>query len=59
MTLEITTPVTKQKVQDAINQLTKGTSMKTLRRHFGKLKRGIDGLDYQKQMRTISAYIQD
>ena len=52
MTIEIKTPVTKEKVQDAINKLSKESGKKSLRRHFGKLKRNIDGLDYQKQVRN-------
>jgi hypothetical protein len=52
MTIEIKTPVTKEKVQEAINQLYKESGKKSLRRHFGKLKRNIDGLDYQKQVRN-------
>jgi len=51
MTIEIKTPVTKEKVQEAIDQLSKESNKKSLRKHFGKLKRGIDGLDYQKQVR--------
>ena len=52
MTIEIKTPVTKEKVQQAIEQLSNGTEKKTLRMHFGKLKRNLDGLDYQKQIRN-------
>jgi hypothetical protein len=52
MTIEIKTPVTKEKVQQAIEQLSKGTEKKSLRKHFGKLKRNLDGLDYQKQVRN-------
>jgi hypothetical protein len=51
MTIEIKAPVTKEKVQAAINQLSKDTPKKTLKKHFGKLKRNIDGLEYQKQVR--------
>ena len=51
MAIEIKTPVTKEKVQKAIEQLSNGTEKKSLRKHFGKLKRNIDGLDYQKQVR--------
>ncbi|MFD1258509.1 hypothetical protein ACFQ3S_17010 [Mucilaginibacter terrae] len=51
MTIEIKTPVTKEKVQQAIAQLTDNANKKSLRQHFGKLKRGLDGLDYQKQVR--------
>lgn len=51
MTIEIKAPVTKEKVQKAIDQLSKDAPKKTLKEHFGKLKRNIDGLDYQKKMR--------
>ena len=52
MTIEIKTPITKEKVEEAIDKLTKESGKKTLRKHFGKLKRGIDGLDYQNQVRN-------
>jgi len=52
MTIEIKTPVTKEKVQEAINLLSNENNKKSLRRHFGKLKRNLDGLDYQKQVRN-------
>jgi hypothetical protein len=52
MTIEIKTPVTKEKVQQAIEQLSKETGKKSLRKHFGKLKRNLDGLDYQNQVRN-------
>jgi hypothetical protein len=52
MTIEIKTPVTKEKVQKAIEQLNKETEKKSLRKHFGKLKRNIDGLEYKKQVRN-------
>lgn len=52
MTIEIKNPVTKEKVQQAIEQLNKETEKKSLRKHFGKLKRNLDGLEYQKQVRN-------
>jgi hypothetical protein len=52
MTIEIKTPVTKEKVQQAIEQFSKESGKKSLRKHFGKLKRNLDGLDYQKQVRN-------
>jgi hypothetical protein len=52
MTIEIKAPVTKEKVQEAIEQLSKDTPKKTLKAHFGKLKRNLNGLDYQKQVRN-------
>ena len=52
MTIEIKSPVTKEKVQEAIAQLaTEKTNKKSLRQHFGKLKRGLNGVGYQKQVR--------
>jgi hypothetical protein len=52
MTIELKNPVTKEKVQQAIEQLSRETGKKSLRKHFGKLKRNLDGLDYQKQVRN-------
>lgn len=52
MTIEIKKPVTKEKVQQAIDELNKETGKKSLKKHFGKLKRNLDGLDYQKQVRN-------
>jgi hypothetical protein len=51
MIIEIKTPVTKEKVQRAIEQLRKETENKSLKKHFGKFKRNLDGLNYQKQVR--------
>jgi hypothetical protein len=52
MTIEIKSPVTKEKVQQAIEQISKETGKKNLKTHFGKLKRNLDGLDYQTQVRN-------
>lgn len=51
MTIEIKAPVTKEKVKKAIDKLAKDSPRKTLKQHFGQLKRNIDGLDYQKKVR--------
>jgi hypothetical protein len=51
MTIEIKGRVTKEKVKQAVEQLAKDTPGKSLKQHFGKLKRNIDGLDYQKKVR--------
>ena len=51
MTIEIKGPVTKEKVLEAIDKLSKDKPRKTLKQHFGKLKRNLDGLDYQKKVR--------
>jgi hypothetical protein len=57
MTIEIKTPVTKEKVLEAIEQFSKETGKKNLRKHFGKLKRAIDPADYQKQVRNEWLYL--
>jgi len=51
MTIEIKGAVTREKVLDAIDKLSKDMPRKTLRKHYGKLKRNIDGLEYQKKVR--------
>ncbi|GAB3925249.1 hypothetical protein [Mucilaginibacter myungsuensis] len=52
MTIEIKTPVTNEKVQEALEMLSKEAGKTSLRQHFGKLKRDIDSLDYQKKQRS-------
>ena len=52
MIIKIKEPVTKEKVRKAIEQLSKDATGKSLRRHFGKLKRGLDGIEYQKMARA-------
>ncbi|WP_316806338.1 hypothetical protein [Pedobacter agri] len=51
MIIEIQQPVTKEKVLDAIKTVSERTTKKTLRKHYGKLKRGLDGVNYQQQIR--------
>ncbi len=51
MTIEIKAPVTKEKVQEAIDLLSKEIPKKSLKQHFGKLKRNLEGLEYQKKVR--------
>ena len=51
MIIEIKTPVTKEKVRKAIMRISKEGKKKSLRKHFGNLKRGLDGLNYQKKIR--------
>lgn len=51
MIIEIKKPVTKEKVNQAIKRISKEGKKKSLRKHFGKLKRGVDGMTYQKQVR--------
>jgi len=52
MTTEIKEPVTKEKVLEAIAIFSANSPKKTLRKHFGKLKRNIDGMDYQRKVRA-------
>ncbi len=52
MIIEIKKPVTIEKVKKALSHFAKKGKKKTLRKHFGKLKRGLDGTDYQKKVRN-------
>ncbi|MFT4152870.1 hypothetical protein [Parafilimonas sp.] len=51
MIIEIKKPVTKEKVRDALALVSKEHRKKSLRKHFGKLKRGLNGTSYQKKIR--------
>lgn len=51
MLIEIDQPVTPQKVQDALGKIQNKTK-KSLRRHFGKLKRGLNAVSYQNKVRN-------
>ncbi|MDD3788682.1 MAG: hypothetical protein PHO94_08290 [Petrimonas sp.] len=51
MVIEIEQPVTPKKVKEALGEMQKHQNKKSLRKHFGKLKRNIDALSYQKEMR--------
>lgn len=58
MVVEIKKPVTKEKVLEALSSLKKEADyQKSLRKHFGKLKRDLNPLDYQKQMRDDWVYL--
>ena len=51
MVIEIKKPITKEKVLEALSSLSKGSDFqKSLRKHFGKLKRELDPVTYQKEM---------
>lgn len=52
MVVEIKKPVTKEKVKEALSMISKEGKKKSLRKHFGKLQRGMDGVAYQKKMRN-------
>ncbi|MCO5286280.1 MAG: hypothetical protein M9898_07705 [Chitinophagaceae bacterium] len=51
MIIEIKKPVTKEKVKEALAIISNEGKRKTLRKHFGKLKRGLKGMSYQKKIR--------
>ena len=52
MIIKITRPVTKEKIKKAFSNLAEVKKKKSLQKHFGKLKRGLDGLAYQKTVRN-------
>jgi hypothetical protein len=52
MIIEIKRPVTKEKVREALILISKEGKKKSLRKHFGKLKRGLDAMAYQKKVRN-------
>jgi hypothetical protein len=52
MIIEIKKPVTKQKVTEIFARIAGESKKKSLRKHFGKLKRNLDGVTCQKQMRN-------
>lgn len=49
---EIKKPVTKQKITEIFVRIANEGKKKSLRKHFGKLKRNLDGVTYQKKMRN-------
>lgn len=51
MIIEIKRPVTKAKVKEAITRISNEGQKKSLRKHFGKLKRGLNAVSYQKKIR--------
>ena len=51
MIIEIQQPVTKEKVEEALKKVSESASKKTLRKHFGTLKRGLNSVDYQRKIR--------
>ncbi|MCU0341772.1 MAG: hypothetical protein MUE30_18005 [Spirosomaceae bacterium] len=50
MTIVVSKDMSKDAVQDVLKGFKKDT--KSLKKHFGKLKRSIDGLEYQKEVRN-------
>lgn len=52
MVIELQKPITKEKVKKALALAAADKKKKSLRKHFGKLKRGLSGVDYQKKIRN-------
>ena len=52
MVIELQKPLTKNKVKKALARVSEGKKRKSLRKHFGKLKRGLGGVEYQKKVRN-------
>ena len=50
--IEIRKTLTPEKIKEAIEKKVKRGEGKSLRKHFGKLKRGLDGMTYQKNNRN-------
>lgn len=44
-------PITPQKVKEALEKTQAKKNKKSLRKHFGKLKRGLDAVSHQKKLR--------
>ena len=49
MVVEIKDVVTREKIIEAIAILSKDKSRKDLKKHYGKLKRGLNSVDYQRR----------
>ncbi len=54
--IEIDKPLSPEKIKDAIEKKSKEGNKKSLRKHFGQLKRGLDGMTYQKKIRNDWEY---
>lgn len=52
MTVVIKNNTSDKKIEEIIRKVKTGMPSKGLRKHFGALKRQIDGLDYQKKIRN-------
>ena len=52
MIIEIKKTTPPHKLKEIIAMLSETSNNKSLRKHFGKLKRGLDGLSYQKKVRN-------
>jgi hypothetical protein len=51
MIVRISKSTPPQKIRELLSRTTKRVKKKSLRAHFGKLKRSLDGVAYQKTVR--------
>jgi hypothetical protein len=51
MIIKVKKGATPTDIEKALDRLSKGKKRPTLKKHFGVLKRGLDGLTYQKGVR--------
>lgn len=51
MVITIKKGATRSDIERALSKLEKGRKKPSLKKHFGALKRGIDGLKYQQNVR--------
>ena len=51
MVITIKQNASRTEIQKALTKLEKQMKKPSLKKHFGKLKRGLDGLKYQKEIR--------
>lgn len=53
MVITIKRGTSRNEIQKALAKLEKRKKLPSLKKHFGALKRGLDGLTYQKEIRSI------
>jgi hypothetical protein len=51
MIITIKKDATRSDIEKALSKLKKGKKKPSLKKHFGALKRGLDGLKYQQETR--------
>jgi len=52
MVITIKKGASSEEIQKALSKLEKNKKKPSLKKHFGVLKRGLDGVIYQKEMRN-------
>lgn len=51
MVIELKHAMSKEEIEKILSKIDSSSEKKTLRKHFGKLKRGLDGVEYQRKLR--------